>query len=121
MLFRRYMNHGDIYPKTLSNSWTARKERYNYFRREISAKAKAMFVRLLSLRGFTGKLKFDHVQEEIHVKVSPLGSHNMSRKDPKSLSGGEKSFTQICLLLSVWEGMGSPIVCLDELWGSLRY
>ncbi|KAG8529255.1 uncharacterized protein KY384_005890 [Bacidia gigantensis] len=30
------------------------------------------------------------------------------------LSGGEKSFSTICLLLSIWEAMGAPIRCLDE-------
>ncbi len=34
----------------------------------------------------------------------------------KTLSGGEKSFSQICLLLALWEAMGSPIRCLDELY-----
>jgi len=32
-----------------------------------------------------------------------------------TLSGGEKSFSTICLLLSLWEAMGAPIRCLDEL------
>jgi chromosome segregation ATPase len=30
-------------------------------------------------------------------------------KDPKSLSGGEKSFSTICLLLALWEAIGCPI------------
>jgi len=35
-------------------------------------------------------------------------------RETKTLSGGEKSFSTICLLLSIWEAMGSPIRCLDE-------
>jgi structural maintenance of chromosomes protein 6 len=89
---------------------------YLRFRKLISHKAKTVFTHLLSQRGFIGKLIFDHDNEEIRVKVKTPGSteHGM-RKDPKSLSGGEKSFTQICMLLSVWEAMGSPIRALDEL------
>ena len=33
-------------------------------------------------------------------------------KDPKALSGGEKSFSTICLLLALWESIGCPIRCL---------
>ena len=36
-------------------------------------------------------------------------------KDPKSLSGGEKSYSTICLLLSLWEAIGCPIRCLGTL------
>ena len=36
-------------------------------------------------------------------------------RQTKTLSGGEKSFSQICLLLSLWEAIGAPIRCLDEL------
>ena len=35
-------------------------------------------------------------------------------KDPRSLSGGEKSFSTICLLLSLWESIGCPIRCLGK-------
>ena len=37
-------------------------------------------------------------------------------RQTKTLSGGEKSFSQICLLLSLWEAIGAPIRCLDELY-----
>jgi chromosome segregation ATPase len=74
-------------------------------------------VDLLSRRAYSGGLTFDHKKQEIRVKVKPAGqTHHGTKKDPKSLSGGEKSFAQICLLLSVWEAMGSPIRALDELY-----
>jgi hypothetical protein len=38
-----------------------------------------------------------------------------SRKDPTSLSGGEKSFSTICLLLALWETLGCPIRCLGNV------
>lgn len=41
-----------------------------------------------------------------------LTQNNNREKDPRSLSGGEKSFSTICLLLSLWESIGCPIRCL---------
>jgi structural maintenance of chromosomes protein 6 len=35
-------------------------------------------------------------------------------RQTKTLSGGEKSFSTICLLLALWDAMGSPIRCMDE-------
>lgn len=36
-------------------------------------------------------------------------------KDPRSLSGGEKSFSTICLLLSLWESIGCPLRRLGKI------
>jgi structural maintenance of chromosomes protein 6 len=92
-----------------------RRDRWIQFRKNIIVKAKTNFVHLLSRRGYQGRLRFNHKKEEITLEVNPAGETGGARKDPKSLSGGEKSFAQICLLLSVWEAMGSPIRALDEL------
>lgn len=35
-------------------------------------------------------------------------------ENPKTLSGGEKSFSTIALLLTLWDSVNCPIRCLDE-------
>ncbi|KAL4805247.1 P-loop containing nucleoside triphosphate hydrolase protein [Aspergillus unguis] len=49
------------------------------------------------------------------AKVEPdITKDNSEGRGARTLSGGEKSFSQVCLLLALWEAMGSPIRCLDE-------
>lgn len=71
----------------------------------------------LSNRGFHGKLKFDHDRTQLHLAVqtdADKGKEKSKRKDAAALSGGEKSFSTICLLLTMWEAVGCPLRCLDE-------
>ena len=57
----------------------------------------------------------DHQDRLLDLAVEPdLARRSDSGREAKTLSGGEKSFSTICLLLSIWEAMGSPIRCLDE-------
>ena len=44
--------------------------------------------------------------------VGTQGSSSNWEKDPKVLSGGEKSLSTTCLLLSLWEAISCPIRCL---------
>ena len=56
-----------------------------------------------------------HQDKELDIKIEPdLSKASDAGRAAKTLSGGEKSFSTICLLLSVWEAIGSPIRCLDE-------
>ena len=61
---------------------------------------------------------FDHAAGTLVLKVQTDEAAAMAgtqrEKDTKSLSGGEKSYAQMCLLLALWESIGSPIRCLDE-------
>lgn len=87
------------------------------FRSHISSRAKAQFTYLLSERSFRGRLLTDHIGKLLDVQVEPdITKGDSTGRGAKTLSGGEKSFSQVCLLLALWEAMGSPIRCLDELY-----
>jgi chromosome segregation ATPase len=57
----------------------------------------------------------DHKHRKVVLQIEPDETRKSSvGRNTKTLSGGEKSFSSICMLLSVWEAIGSPIRCLDE-------
>lgn len=89
--------------------------RWEKFRQYIAMRARITFAYLLSERQFRGRVLLDHKGKELDIFVEPdLSKASDKGRVTKTLSGGEKSFSTICLLLSIWEAMGSPIRCLDE-------
>ncbi|CAK7209042.1 Structural maintenance of chromosomes protein 6 [Sporothrix curviconia] len=92
-----------------------RLKKWRLFQRHISASSRTNFIYLLSERGYRGKLLLDHKHKKLRVQVEPDETRRqVSGRDTRTLSGGEKSFSSICLLLAIWEAMGSPLRCLDE-------
>ncbi|KAM0678339.1 Structural maintenance of chromosomes protein 6 [Binucleata daphniae] len=63
-------------------------------------------------REYEGKLIFDHENEHLQIKVKLKNSKKEG--DKNTLSGGEKSYAGICLLLSLWPSVTCPIKILDE-------
>ncbi|KAG6853816.1 hypothetical protein C0991_001062 [Blastosporella zonata] len=107
--------------KALKASLTVRLQRWQDFRRHIALRCKLVFGYHLSHRGYYGKVLFNHDAGTLALKVvtdDQAATQQLSQakreKDPRSLSGGEKSFSTICLLLSLWESIGCPLRCLDE-------
>jgi chromosome segregation ATPase len=92
-----------------------RQRRWMKFRQYISVRAKINFHYLLSERSFRGRVILDHSSRLLDISVEPdMSKTSDAGRQAKTLSGGEKSFSTICLLLSIWEAIGSPIRCLDE-------
>ena len=101
--------------RTLKGSVRERKRRWEFFRKSIGVSARSSFIHLLAQRGFRGKLILDHQQKMLDTKIEPdITEKDSTGRNAKTLSGGEKSYAQLCLLLALWEAMGSPIRCLDE-------
>ncbi|KAJ2976286.1 hypothetical protein NUW58_g8124 [Xylaria curta] len=100
---------------SLKKALMDRLAKYREFQRHVSAQARCNFGYLLSERGFRGQLLLDHRARKLEVIVEPDKTReNGPGRNTKTLSGGEKSFSSICLLLAIWDAMGSPLRCLDE-------
>ena len=100
----------------LHKSLKFRKINYENLQGRITNRTKIFFQHFLSKRDFEGKLKFNHEKEklEIVVRVDRHTSQSKSTKDTRALSGGERSFTTVCFVMSLWEAMGAPFRALDE-------
>ncbi|KAG5417961.1 smc6 [Candida metapsilosis] len=66
----------------------------------------------MEVRGFKGSLKVDFGEKALDLMVKTKLDHKS--RTVESLSGGEKSYTQIALLLAIWQTMSSTIRGLDE-------
>ena len=100
--------------KAIDRAIKHRAKRFADFQKFIVVRAVRFFQMLLSQRGYTGKLKFDHENETLTVQVNVEKAQGTSTKDSKALSGGERSFSTICFIMALWEAMEAPFRCLDE-------
>ncbi|KAI9222038.1 P-loop containing nucleoside triphosphate hydrolase protein [Blastocladiella britannica] len=104
----------------------------------VSQKAATAFRMRMAKRGFESTLEFDHANGALTV-VTDMQAHAAALVDAaasaptsnnkggggrrhadskersiRTYSGGEKSFSTVCLLLALWDTIPSPIRCLDE-------
>ncbi|KIJ26663.1 hypothetical protein M422DRAFT_55403 [Sphaerobolus stellatus SS14] len=98
----------------LKNSLGLRMSKWVAFRQHIALRCKYQFQHHLWTRGYYGKVIFDHNAGTLNLKVQTedQAGTQAADKDPKALSGGEKSYSTICLLLALWESIQCPIRCL---------
>ncbi|KAJ9084323.1 Structural maintenance of chromosomes protein 6, variant 2 [Entomophthora muscae] len=113
---RSEVKRTEVFLKDLTAAWEIRSRRWAQFRQYMAKRTRYSFMYNLSMRSFRGKLEFNHEDQTLTPIVNVNGQEQApsKNKDPKSLSGGEKSFSTICLLLALWESMECPIRCLDE-------
>ncbi|KAL9549784.1 hypothetical protein MBANPS3_005045 [Mucor bainieri] len=102
--------------KCIAKMLLDRQQKWEAFRQYISLAAKSYFGYYLHLRGDDGSLRFNHNLKRLEIRVATGDQFSKGdrQKDSRSLSGGEKSFSQISLLLSLWQSISSPLICLDE-------
>lgn len=66
-------------------------------------------------RNFDGSISIDLKKEVLELAVVPRDQHiTNSVTSATCLSGGERSFSTVALLLSLWSVVDSPFYFLDE-------
>ncbi|XP_069053662.1 structural maintenance of chromosomes protein 6 [Lepisosteus oculatus] len=91
-----------------------RHKAYSDMRMYLSLRCKYYFDSLLAQRGYSGKMTFDHKNGALSIAVQPGEGDKAALSDMRSLSGGERSFSTVCFVLSLWAIAESPFRCLDE-------
>uniref|UniRef100_A0A3Q0RNA1 Structural maintenance of chromosomes 6 n=1 Tax=Amphilophus citrinellus TaxID=61819 RepID=A0A3Q0RNA1_AMPCI len=97
----------------LDNIMSDRQNRYKIMR-SLSVRCKLYFNNFLIKMNCCGSMIFDHNNETLSIMVKPPGRDEDGVSDLRSLSGGERSFSTVCFMLSLWEITESPFRCLDE-------
>ncbi|XP_040921027.1 structural maintenance of chromosomes protein 6 isoform X2 [Toxotes jaculatrix] len=100
--------------KCLDGVMNHRLQVYAELRRFLSARCKYYFDSMLAQRGYTGSMSFDHKNETLSISVQPGQGNKADLSDMRSLSGGERSFSTVCFVLSLWAITEAPFRCLDE-------
>ncbi|CAL8318125.1 unnamed protein product [Merluccius merluccius] len=100
--------------RTLNQIITDRLKAYNELRRLLAARCKYYFDSLLAQRDYTGSMTFNHNDETLSISVQPGEGDKADLSDMRLLSGGERSFSTVCFVLSLWAITEAPFRCLDE-------
>lgn len=69
----------------------------------------------MRLRNYNGDIKMDHEGKNLHLHIVPRDNHiDNAVSNAKCLSGGERSYSTVALLLSLWSCVDHPFYFLDE-------
>ncbi|KAM9995704.1 hypothetical protein ACTFIY_001895 [Dictyostelium cf. discoideum] len=103
----------------LERNLNDRYKKWQRFRLSISRRSDQYFNIFLSKKGYTGSLTFDHQNGKLDINVElqkalPSNQNGTAKGDTKGLSGGERSFSTVSLLLAFWENMECPFRAMDE-------
>ncbi|XP_041831050.1 structural maintenance of chromosomes protein 6-like isoform X2 [Melanotaenia boesemani] len=99
--------------KNLNSVINERVKVYAELRRSLSTRCKYYFYTMLTQRGCSGSMIFNHKNETLSISVQPF-QDGTDLSDMRSLSGGERSFSTVCFVLSLWAITEAPFRCLDE-------
>lgn len=81
----------------------------------MSLRCKHKFNVLMGLRNYTAEAEIDHSEKTLQLKVIPRDAQVANAvSNTKSLSGGERSYSTVAFLISLWSCVDHPFYFLDE-------
>jgi chromosome segregation ATPase len=99
----------------LTDDLTNRRKKWRLFRQHIVDMTNETFNDILNRKGSSGELEFSHDEGTLDLNVQKDSTQESTQtKDVKALSGGERSFTTLALLLALGERLETPFRVMDE-------
>eukprot|EP01113_Clastostelium_recurvatum_P041121 TRINITY_DN6487_c0_g1_i1.p1 TRINITY_DN6487_c0_g1~~TRINITY_DN6487_c0_g1_i1.p1 ORF type:complete len:791 (+),score=201.75 TRINITY_DN6487_c0_g1_i1:2-2374(+) len=105
------------YRDKVKQNLAERHRRWLVFRASIARRTRLLFNTHLASKGYAGTIEFDHKARTLDITVQldkMRPSEESIARDTKTLSGGERSFSTVSLLLALWEAMEMPFRAMDE-------
>lgn len=85
---------------------------YEERKRVVKQRMSQRFRELLAQQSYNGDLTIDYEKATLDLEINPRQSGTV--QGTKSLSGGERSFSTVAFLLSIWSCIEHPFFMLDE-------
>ena len=99
----------------LQQGMERRKTKLKGFRKYIVRRADQAFDRVLQHKGQSGTLNFNHKSKELGIEVQKdARDETTTSKNVKELSGGERSYATLALLIALGEAIECPFRVMDE-------
>jgi len=99
----------------LEADYKERRARWNNGLKDNTETVREMFDKYLQCKGSSGTLKFSHAEETLHIVTrTDSNDKNTTCSDVSQLSGGEKSYTTLSLLLALGHTTECPFRLMDE-------
>jgi chromosome segregation ATPase len=101
--------------KCLKEDLERRKKEWKNQRKSNVQIVKRAFDVYLNKKGCSGSLRFDHKEKMLFIKTQMDNEDEGTKvKDVRQLSGGERSYTTLCLLMALGMAIECPFRLMDE-------
>jgi len=104
--------------KKLKKMLRSREEGFSLIQASVGRRVQHSFNVRMDARHYSGFLEFDHRDKTLELTVDTEGGNALDssaqKRNLRTLSGGEKSYSTTALILALWESMQPPFRVLDE-------